>query len=121
MNLKQDVSYLIVGGLKGLCGSLAMNLVRNGAKNLVIISRSGYEDERSRLIIFFLTEMGAHLDLVQGDVANIEDVRRAFQSSSFPIGGIIQGAMVLKVRRFCSQYAGYSWLTGKSVGRTKRS
>ncbi|KAH8703520.1 hypothetical protein BGW36DRAFT_393834 [Talaromyces proteolyticus] len=105
LRLRQDVSYLIVGGLKGLCGSLALYLVQNGAKNLVILARGGYDDEKSQLIIHNLTGMGAHLDLLRGDVANLEDVRRVFRSSSYPIGGIIQGAMALRDKAFISMTA----------------
>ena len=38
--LRGDVSYLIVGGLKGLCGSLAVYMAEHGAKHLIAMSRS---------------------------------------------------------------------------------
>ncbi|KAI2613390.1 putative polyketide synthase [Hypoxylon sp. NC1633] len=100
LKLRSDASYLISGGFKGLCGSLAIYLARNGAGNLVVISRSGYKDPASRATLYNLDAMGCHVDLVQGDVTNIDDVRRAFQSASKPIVGVIQGAMVLRDRMF---------------------
>lgn len=39
--LRSDVSYLIIGGLKGLCGGLAVYMARHGAKHIVAMSRSG--------------------------------------------------------------------------------
>lgn len=47
LNFKANVSYLIIGGLKGLCGSLALYMGRCGVKYLVVMSRSGYADGKS--------------------------------------------------------------------------
>jgi NAD(P)-dependent dehydrogenase (short-subunit alcohol dehydrogenase family) len=91
------VSYLIVGGLKGLCGSLAIYLAKHGAKHLVVISRSGHADEKSQGVLKNINALGCQVDLAKGDVSVLEDVQRAFKQSTVPIGGIIQGAMVLRV------------------------
>lgn len=100
LQLRTDGSYLIAGGFKGLCGSLAVYLARNGAKNIVVISRSGYEDARSQKTIYDCNSLGCSVDLVKGDIKRIEDVRRAFNSASKPVVGVIQGAMVLRDRMF---------------------
>ena len=100
LRLGNDRSILIVGGLKGLCGSLAAYLARNGARYLVILSRSGYNDARSQGVLKDIYAVGCKVDLVQGDVSSVEDIRRTFKSSSVPIGGIIQGAMVLRDKLF---------------------
>ncbi|KAJ5321623.1 polyketide synthase [Penicillium brevicompactum] len=42
--LRGDASYLIVGGLKGLCGNLAIHMAQHGAKRIIVLSRSGIED-----------------------------------------------------------------------------
>ncbi|KAJ5997672.1 beta-ketoacyl synthase domain-containing protein [Penicillium canescens] len=100
--LKGDVSYLIVGGLKGLCGTVATQLARHGAKHLVILSRSGCDDERSQAVLKNLKAIGCSFTLVTGDVAKKADVTRCFKEAPLPIGGIIQGAMVLRDRVFTS-------------------
>ena len=100
LSLRSDVSYLIIGGLKGLCGSLAVYMARHGAKHIVAMSRSGYEDRVSLRVLHDLSTEGCHVDLAIGDVANLDDVRRAFQKATVPVGGIIQGAMVLRVSRY---------------------
>ncbi|KAL6716017.1 hypothetical protein ACLMJK_006979 [Lecanora helva] len=100
--LQGDMSYLIIGGLKGLCGSLAVYMARHGAKHLVVMSRSGYNDEGSQRVLKDLSNEGCQIDLATGDVSKVEDVRRAFQNATAPIGGIIQGAMVLRDRPFDS-------------------
>lgn len=97
LSLRDDVAYLIVGGLKGLCGSLAVYLARKGARHLIVVSRSGYQDEKSPAVLQDLEALGTRVDLVKGDVAVPEDVRYAFEQSVKPIAGIVQGAMVLRV------------------------
>jgi len=100
LQLRGDLSYLIVGGLKGLCGSMAVDMARHGARNVVIIGRSGYDDSRSQAVLKDLAAEGCHVDLVRGDVAKVEDVRNAFKSATMPVGGIVQGAMVLRDKPF---------------------
>ncbi|KAI1170391.1 putative polyketide synthase [Nemania sp. FL0916] len=100
LKLRSDVSYLIVGGLKGLCGSLALDMARHGARSLVIMSRSGACDSRSQRVLKDLRAHECHTDLIQGDVVNIEDVRRAFKSSVLPVAGVVHGAMVLRDKPF---------------------
>ena len=98
-SLRSDISYLIIGGLKGLCGSLAVYLARHGARHIVVMSRSGYQDESSQRILRDLSNESCQVDLATGDVSNADDVKRAFQDATAPIGGIIQGAMVLRVSK----------------------
>jgi hypothetical protein len=97
LSLNSDASYLIVGGLKGLCGSLAVDIARHGAKNLVVMSRSGYSDAKSQSVIENIHAEGCTIDLVVGDVVREDDTRRAFKSARAPIKGIVHGAMVLRV------------------------
>ncbi|KAJ0420834.1 hypothetical protein BJY00DRAFT_312760 [Aspergillus carlsbadensis] len=98
--LNRNHAYFIVGGLKGICGSLAIHLARQGVKHLSIMARSGYDDSASRAAARNIQALGCSLDLLQGDVTSLEDVRRCFNSTSVPIGGIIQGAVVLRDRTF---------------------
>ncbi|TVY83046.1 Fumagillin dodecapentaenoate synthase [Lachnellula suecica] len=102
LHLRSDVCYLIVGGLKGLCGSLAIYLAKSGAKHVAVISRSGHNDEKSRAVVKQIEALGCQIDLLSGDVAVMGDVERAFRQTSAPIAGIIQGAMVLRDRTFSS-------------------
>ncbi|KAI1748153.1 PKSKA1 [Xylaria castorea] len=103
--LRYDACYLIVGGLKGLCGSLAVYLAKSGAKQLAVISRSGHDDDKSRGIIRQINALGSHIDLITADITCAEDVEAAFRKTSVPIAGIIQGAMVLRDRPFDSMTA----------------
>jgi acyl transferase domain-containing protein/NADPH:quinone reductase-like Zn-dependent oxidoreductase/aryl carrier-like protein len=102
LKFSDDRSYLIVGGLKGLCGSLAIYLARNGAKHIAVMARSGYDDEKSQAVLRDLYALGSEPILITGDVSKIEDVKKGFQQTSPPIGGIIQGAMVLRDKTYAA-------------------
>jgi NADPH:quinone reductase-like Zn-dependent oxidoreductase len=93
-----EAAYLIIGGLKGLCGSLAVYMARHGARNLIIMSRSGADDRRSRSVISDLESLGTTATIAKGSVSSLEDTTRVFRESVLPIKGIIHGAMLLRVR-----------------------
>ncbi|KAL8735462.1 MAG: hypothetical protein Q9181_002805 [Wetmoreana brouardii] len=62
------------------------------------MSRSGRSlgDQKSERVLRDIQALGTYADLVQGDVSVVEDVQRAFRQSTKAVGGVIQGAMVLK-------------------------
>jgi len=66
---------------------------------MAIMTRSGFQDSMSQTVAHNIRALGCSLELVQGDVTSVEDVRRCFNEISVPIGGIIQGAAVFRVRR----------------------
>lgn len=72
-------------------------MARHGAEHLVVMSRSGYTDEKSQQVLENISALDSQIDLVQGDVSVLQDVQRAFKVATKPIGGVIQGAMVLRV------------------------
>ena len=98
MELRADVAYLIVGGLKGLCGSIALSFARHGAKHLIVMGRSGFDDEASQTVLRNIEAEACKTQLVKGDVINKSDVERAFSAAPVPVGGIVQGAMAVRVR-----------------------
>ena len=102
------MSYLIVGGLKGLCGgSLDIYRVQLGAKYLVVLSNSGYGDGGSHRALKNIYDQGCRVDLVQGDVSNLKDVQRAFESATVRVGTVSHRAMVLRVENTVTQFRLY--------------
>ncbi|KAG9520859.1 ketoacyl-synt-domain-containing protein, partial [Aureobasidium melanogenum] len=97
LQLQSDVSYLIVGGLKGLCGSVAIHLARHGARHLIACNRSGILDDASVRVVRSCATYGCTVTAAQGDIADWHFVRNMFKSA-YPrrIAGVIQGAMVLR-------------------------
>ena len=92
-----QASYLISGGLKGLCGSLAIYLAKHGARNIIALSRSGCADERFQKVIMNCRALGCGVQEAKVDVTCLADVKKAFRNAKYPVMGVIQGAMVLSV------------------------
>ena len=95
--LRADASYLLVGGLGGLGRSVATWLAEHGARSLVLLSRSGsLADPETSAFSDELAAMGCEMQVVAGNVACLEDVRRAVRQAQHPIAGVLQMAMVLR-------------------------
>ncbi|KAF2993299.1 putative PKS-like protein biosynthetic cluster, partial [Neopestalotiopsis sp. 37M] len=95
LELKPDVAYLIVGGLKGLCGSLAVHMARHGARHIITMSRSGAADPASAKVIDDCCSYGCQVTDAQGDVCDKDFVAQVFRQSP-RIAGVIQAAMILR-------------------------
>jgi len=77
-------------------------MVRKGAKNIVIVSRSDKVSEKVATVIADAKEQGATVAVHRCDVADRHDVDRLVKevSAGMPtIRGMIHSAMVLDVRR----------------------
>ncbi|KAH6886253.1 hypothetical protein B0T10DRAFT_516260 [Thelonectria olida] len=96
LSLQSDASYLIVGGLKGLCGSLAIHMARHGARHIIVVSRSGTSDVGSQKTVQSCLAYGCEIVEAKGDVADAEFLRGVFRDATPRIAGVIQGAMVLR-------------------------
>jgi hypothetical protein len=96
--LLSNASYLIVGGLKGLCGNLAIHMAIHGAKRIIVVSRSGLQDDLSRKVTMNCAAWGCEIIEAKGDVTNLKFLRQVFENASPAIAGVIQGAMILRVR-----------------------
>lgn len=95
---KTDKTYLITGGTKGLGLEIASWLIDKGAKNLVLLSRSGDKDPKVSSRIDSLRKLGANIKVYAVDVANLEGMTNVFsniENELPPLDGIFHGAMVL--------------------------
>lgn len=75
-------------------------MVRQGARNIIFLSRSGDKKPEARKTIEELVQKGAKVTVYSCDVGNAKAVEEVIQESAKkcpPIRGVIQGAMVLKV------------------------
>ncbi|WQF80921.1 Putative Acyl transferase domain superfamily, phosphopantetheine binding ACP domain, thiolase [Colletotrichum destructivum] len=97
---EEDGSYLLVGGLGGLGQAVSRWLVERGARNLVYLSRSAGSGDEDQCFAEELRSMGARVTLVQGDVCQGADVRRAVEAAggSNRLRGVLQMSMVLRDR-----------------------
>jgi hypothetical protein len=97
VHLDPLASYLLVGGFGGLGRGLAVWLAENGAKSLVILSRSGRVDNSLSLE---LESMGCTVTVVKGSVVKLEDVKEAVTRAPSPIKGVFNLATVQRVSHF---------------------
>ncbi|KAE8306529.1 hypothetical protein BDV41DRAFT_585593 [Aspergillus transmontanensis] len=100
MTFPSDVSYILVGGLGDVGRVLARWLVRQGARELVILSRSTGRIERERSFIKELEAQDCQIIAIVGDVANLADVKTAVSSCTKPLSGVINLALSLHDRTF---------------------
>ncbi|ETS73368.1 hypothetical protein PFICI_14973 [Pestalotiopsis fici W106-1] len=98
--LQPDVSYLIVGGLKGLCGNLAIYMGQRGAKHIIVCSRSGIADEASQSIVANCVAHVCQVVEAGGDIGEPDFVRQLFSEAEPVISGVVQGAMTLRDKPF---------------------
>lgn len=97
LQLQRDASYVVVGGLKGACGTLAIHLAQYGARHIIVCSRSGIHDEASARVVDSCNFYGCSITEAKCDVGDFAAIRCLFKSTSPRIAGVIQGAMVLRV------------------------
>ncbi|KAL4954547.1 polyketide synthase [Aspergillus filifer] len=96
--LLKDATYIIVGGLGGIGQSLARTMVKDGARYLIILSRSGSKHPNAAELIADLEQAGCRVLIPECDITDADAVRKALDGANAdfpPIRGVIQGAMVL--------------------------
>lgn len=96
LRLRQDVSYLMVGGLGGLGRSISTWMVEHGAKHFVYLSSTGGNGPDDATFVQEMNDAGASVQIVAGSVANLADVQRVVKQAGHPIAGVLQMSTVLK-------------------------
>jgi NAD(P)-dependent dehydrogenase (short-subunit alcohol dehydrogenase family) len=95
--LDSRASYLVTGGLSGLGLLTAQRLVERGARHLILVGR---RPPAGRAVdsIAAMRAVGAEVDIVQADVARIDEVRRVLASvpATRPLRGVVHAAGLLE-------------------------
>jgi acyl transferase domain-containing protein/surfactin synthase thioesterase subunit/NADPH-dependent curcumin reductase CurA/NADP-dependent 3-hydroxy acid dehydrogenase YdfG/acyl carrier protein len=94
---RPDGTYLIVGGLGGFSLAVAQWLVKNGAKHLVLMGRSGAASPAAQEAVKTLSEAGVKVVAAKADVAQadqVADVLAEIDRSMPPLRGIVHSAVV---------------------------
>ena len=95
---KADASYLITGGASGFGLEVAKWMAGHGARNLILLSRSGPKTDGEKADIVDLIASGVNISDMRADVTEaqgIADVLARVQRDLPPLKGVIHGAMVL--------------------------
>ncbi|RDW89221.1 polyketide synthase BcPKS8 [Coleophoma cylindrospora] len=97
--LRPDATYILIGGTGGLGRSMTRWMVGKGARNIVLVSRSGSATGKVKELIDELSAFGATVVVRQCDVASSESVDNLITNGlvGMPeIRGVVHGAMVLR-------------------------
>ncbi|PMD36739.1 BcPKS8, polyketide synthase [Hyaloscypha variabilis F] len=97
--LRQDATYILIGGTGGLGRSMARWMVGKGAVNIVLISRSGSAIGKVKELIDEMAGFGANILVRRCDVANPGSVDNLIHNELVglpPVRGVVHGAMVLR-------------------------
>jgi myxalamid-type polyketide synthase MxaB len=89
-----EASYIITGGLGGLGLKVAQYLVEQGARHLVLASRTGATSPAAQRVLQGLSEVGVSVSVVKTDVAQADDVSHllAVAQTQAPLRGVIHAA-----------------------------
>lgn len=74
-------------------------MISRGARSFSFLSRSGTDKPAAQALIAELEDAGAKTKVTRGDIGTKSAVLAAIEAAGTPIGGVIQAAMNLKVRR----------------------
>jgi acyl transferase domain-containing protein/acyl carrier protein len=110
-------TYLITGGLGGMGLKLADWITQRGAKNLVLIGRSGAGDNTLQFIER-LKAQGVRVEIQSADVSKLDDMQRvlaSIESGMPPLKGIFHLAGIFEDRILIR----HSWDTFKQVFASK--
>jgi malonyl CoA-acyl carrier protein transacylase len=98
VTFRTDGTYLITGGLGGFSLAVAQWLVKNGAKHLVLMGRSGAASPAAKEAVKTLESAGARVIVAQADVSKADQVAGVLADighSMPPLRGVIHAALVL--------------------------
>ena len=97
--LRQDGSYLVVGGTGGLGVAVVRYLAQRGAKRIITLSRSGGSGKQMVELAEELRSQDVELVVVRGNVAISEDLQQVQTlSQKLPLRGAIHSGVALQVR-----------------------
>ena len=107
LKFRKDATYLLVGCLGGLGRSLTSWMMKKGAQRFAFLSRSGTDSEQAAILVEDIKAAGVAVQVIRGDVTDRADVERAVRDipNEYPIRGVVQAAMVLKVCWSRSKFA----------------
>ncbi|PWY69325.1 polyketide synthase [Aspergillus eucalypticola CBS 122712] len=100
---KPDATYVVAGGLGGLGRSVSRWLVERGARNLILLSRSGPASLHARSLVEELHAQGVRVITPACDITNRELLKTVLEVCSQlmpPIKGCVQASMVIRAHNF---------------------
>jgi SAM-dependent methyltransferase/NAD(P)-dependent dehydrogenase (short-subunit alcohol dehydrogenase family)/aryl carrier-like protein len=97
--LDPNATYVVAGGFGGLARRICRWTVERGARNLVLLSRSGPKSTAAQELLCELRLQGVRVECPACDISSTADLQHALEDSLTrlpPVKGCIQGALVLQ-------------------------
>lgn len=94
LELREDASYLVTGGVGALGLQVAQFLATSGATHLLLTGRSGVSTDDQRTAIHALEDAGVKVEVVAADIGDASDVARLLAMAP-NLRGIVHAAGVL--------------------------
>jgi len=97
IRFRKDASYLITGGMSGFGLACARWMVASGARNLILLGRSGAASTEAQQTVKELAVAGATLLALKGDVtrkSQLASILGQIEEQMPPLAGIIHAANV---------------------------
>lgn len=118
--LTSEGTYVLIGGLGGLGRFLCSWMIENGARNLVVISRSGLKSHEARDTYSAINTFNGSLEVIEADASDRVAMQNALARirKSAQIRGVLNLAMVLEDSDFASM-TGDQW--DRAVGLKRDS
>ncbi|MBN2530112.1 MAG: SDR family NAD(P)-dependent oxidoreductase [Deltaproteobacteria bacterium] len=98
LRLRDDATYLIAGGTRGLGLEMAAFLAKRGAKHLALFSRNGLNGTTEMQQVKQLQKAGVAVETFSADVCDAKAVHALVQKINRigrPLAGVIQSTLVL--------------------------
>jgi NADPH:quinone reductase-like Zn-dependent oxidoreductase/NAD(P)-dependent dehydrogenase (short-subunit alcohol dehydrogenase family)/aryl carrier-like protein len=98
LTLPADATYLVTGGLRGFGLATAEWLVGRGARNLILLGRSGPSSEEALVTIARLERLGAKVLCRACDITDRQSLERVLDEASVvmpPLRGIVHAAAII--------------------------
>lgn len=98
-----DATYVIAGGLGGLGRSFARWMASRGARNLVLLSRTGVKGNAAKALVCELGMQGICVATPEVDIGDLSSLTHVFDNlakSMAPIRGCIQATVALRDNLF---------------------
>ena len=93
---KSDKYYLITGGLGGLGIELTYWMFNKGARNFILMSRSGRITNKSKRIINHINNNNGKIIIAKINVSDKQELLNYFKEHQLPIDGIFHLAGIIK-------------------------
>lgn len=94
LELNDDASFLVTGGMGALGLLVAQFLASCGAKHLILTGRSGVSTDDQRTALHALEDAGVKVDVVAADIGDADDVARVLAMAP-QLRGIVHAAGIL--------------------------